>query len=162
MPCLEKGRKKKKEEKRDYVAKVRVSLVRENTRNEPITINSQYDAANLKFIKREFEGSDREKFICLHLTVKHTVISYEVVSIGSLNSAVVRPAEVFKGTLLANAAAIIVFHNHPSSGDPEPSPEDIAVTKRLVDAGKLLGIDTLDHIIYGDTGFVSLKERGVM
>ena len=144
-----------------YIARIRLSLLREDTAEEPIIINSQHDAANLDFIKEEFTESDRERFICLHLNVKHAVISFEVVSVGSLNFAPVHPREVFKGAILSNSAAIIVMHNHPS-GDPEPSAEDIAVTKRLVDAGKLIGIEVLDHIIFGDKGFVSLKERGVM
>lgn len=99
--------------------------------------------------------------ICLHLDIKHAVISYEIVSVGSLNFSVVHPREVFKGAFLANAGAVIVYHNHPS-GDPEPSAEDITVTKRLVDAGKILGIEVLDHIIFGDRGFISLKELGLM
>ncbi len=144
-----------------YVARIKLSVVKESTGIEPIAIESQYDAANLKFIRDEIVHSDREVFICLHLNIKHAVISYEIVSVGSLNFSVVHPRECFKGALLANAAAIIAYHNHPS-GDPEPSPEDIAVTKRLVDAGKILGIEVLDHIIFGNRGFISLQERGLM
>jgi len=150
-----------REEDRTYVAKVKVSLVKEGTVNERIVIDSQHDAANLQFIRDELLASDREMLICLHLNIKHAVISYEIVSVGSLNFSVVHPRECFKGALLANAAAIIVYHNHPS-GDETPSAEDVAVTKRLVDAGKILGIEVLDHIIFGDSRFVSLQERGLM
>jgi len=149
------------EKDRSYVAKVRVSLVRENTRSEPIVISSEDDAASLEFIKEELALSDREIFICLHLTIKHTVISYEVVSTGSINAAVIHPREVFKGAILANAAAVILYHNHPS-GDPAPSAEDIAVTNRVKEAGKTLGIEVLDHLIFGGEDFFSLKERGLM
>ena len=150
-----------KEEDRPYIAKVKVSLVKEGTVNERIVIESHYDAANLRFIRDELLASDREMLICLHLNIKHAVISYEIVSVGSLNFSVVHPRECFKGAMLANAAAVIVYHNHPS-GDPEPSAEDVTVTKRLVDAGKILGIEVLDHIVFSDKGFVSLKDRGLM
>jgi DNA repair protein RadC len=82
------------------------------------------------------------------------------VSIGTLDSSLVHPREVFKDAILASAAAIIVVHNHPS-GDPSPSAEDRRITTRLQECGTLLGIELLDHIILGDNRFVSLKERGV-
>jgi DNA repair protein RadC len=92
------------------------------------------------------------------LDTKNRLLSWETVSLGTLSTSVVHPREVFKGAILANAASIILCHNHPS-GDPKPSAEDIAITKRLAEAGKILGIDVLDHIIFGEEGFVSLKER---
>lgn len=79
--------------------------------------------------------------------------------IGSLNASIVHPREVMKPAILSNAASILIGHNHPS-GQPEPSQEDINVTRRLKDAGKLMGIDLLDHIVMGDDSFVSLKEKG--
>ncbi|MEW9673574.1 RadC family protein [Ammoniphilus sp. 3BR4] len=85
----------------------------------------------------------------------------EKVSVGSLNSAIVDPREVFKAAILHNAASIIVGHNHPS-GDPTPSREDLSVTNRLVEAGKILGIEVLDHLILGEERFQSLKESGMM
>ena len=106
-----------------------------------VPASSENDAASLEFIKEELALSDREIFICLHLTIKHTVISYEVVSTGSINAAVIHPREVFKGAILANAAAVILYHNHPS-GDPDPSAEDIAVTNRVKEAGKTLGMSS--------------------
>ncbi len=144
-----------------YIAKIKLSLIRENTSSKPIVINGPDDVASLDFIREEIISSDRENFVCLHLSIKHSVLSYEIVSVGSLNCSVVHPRETFKGALLANAAAVILAHNHPS-GSPEPSPEDVKVTKRLVEAGDILGVQILDHMVFGDTGFVSFKERGLM
>jgi len=137
-----------------YIAKIKLSVVREDTGTKRIEISSPEDVANLDFIQSELISSDREKFICIHLNIKHVVISYEVVSIGSLNSSVVHPRETLKGAILANAAAIILAHNHPSNC-VQPSPEDITVTKRLIEAGNILGIQTLDHITVGDGKFFS-------
>ncbi len=92
------------------------------------------------------------------LNTKNNITGINVVSIGSLNSSLVHPREVFKAAILGNAAAIILAHNHPS-GDPSPSPEDLEITRRLVEAGKILGIEVLDHVIIGDR-WESLKERG--
>src|SRR5438552_3117959 len=104
--------------------------------------------------------SDREQFVVALLTVRHRLIGLHTVSVGCLTSSLVHPREVFKPALLASAAALVVAHNHPS-GDPEPSAEDIALTRRLVSAGTLLGIEVLDHAILGADGrHVSLKERG--
>lgn len=104
------------------------------------------------------QGLDRENFVVLLLDTKNKVIGINTVSIGTLNSSLVHPREVFKPAILASAAALILAHNHPS-GDPKPSREDIEVTKRLIEAGGLLGIQVLDHIIVGDY-CVSLKEQG--
>jgi DNA repair protein RadC len=96
------------------------------------------------------------------LDVKNQVIGIHTVSIGNLNSAIVSPREVFKAAILANAASIILGHNHPS-GDTTPSPEDIQVTQVLFQAGKLLDIDVLDHVIIGEDGaFCSLRRDGKM
>jgi len=93
----------------------------------------------------------------LCVTTKHRVIAYHEVSRGTLDSTLVHPREVFKAAILANAAAIIVCHNHPS-GAPSPSPDDVELTRRLVATGNLLGIDVLDHIVVGDGRYYSLKE----
>lgn len=98
-----------------------------------------------------------EVFAILCLSTKHRVIAYHEVSRGTLDATLVHPREVFKAALLANAAAIILFHNHPS-GDPTPSGDDVQLTRRLVDAGTLLGVDVLDHIIVGDGRYYSFKE----
>lgn len=103
-----------------------------------------------------------EKFGILTLNTKNEVIGVHIISIGSLNQAVVHPREIFKAALLNNANSLVCFHNHPS-GDPAASPEDVALTQRLVDAGTIIGIHVLDHIIIGDDDrYISLKERGLM
>lgn len=103
----------------------------------------------------------QEVFGILVLNTKSKIVAVHEVSRGALNASIVHPREVFKPAVLHNAAAIICFHNHPS-GDPKPSREDIEITKRLVEAGNIMGIEILDHIIVGDDRYVSLKERGVM
>lgn len=100
-----------------------------------------------------------EVFGVLCLTTKHGVIAYHEVSRGTLDSTLVHPREVFKAALLANAAAIVAGHNHPS-GDPTPSPDDAALTRRLVAAGELLGVPVLDHVVIGDGRYYSFKAAG--
>ena len=105
---------------------------------------------------------DREVFALALLTIRRRVICLHTVSVGCLSSSLVHPREVFKPAILAGpgASAVLLAHNHPS-GCPEPSAEDLTLTRRLVDAGRLLGIDVLDHIILGENGrFVSLRDRG--
>jgi DNA repair protein RadC len=106
---------------------------------------------------------DREHFMVILLDRKNAPIGINTVSIGSLTASVVHMREVFKPAILANAAAILCGHNHPS-GDPAPSHEDRALTQRLVDAGKLLGIAVLDHIVLGDgtTAFFSFADQGLL
>jgi DNA repair protein RadC len=106
--------------------------------------------------------SDREVFAVALLTVRHRLLGLHTVSVGCLTSSLVHPREVFKPAILAGSAALLLAHNHPS-GDPEPSAEDIALTRRLTAAGQLLGMEILDHLILGEAGrFVSLRERGVL
>lgn len=120
-------------------------------------ISSPENAAK---IMREFVGSsDREVFVVLSLNTKNEPTHIEKVSVGSLNASIIHPREVFKSAILSNAANIILGHNHPS-GRPQPSYEDIEATKRLYEVGKLIGIDVLDHIIFTDDSFYSLKESG--
>lgn len=102
--------------------------------------------------------ADREHFVVLLLNTQNKPIGVNTVSIGTLNSSIVHPREVFKPAILASAASIVAMHNHPS-GDPEPSDEDIEVTKKLDAAGKLLGIPCRDHVIIGEGRYVSLRER---
>ena len=101
----------------------------------------------------------KEHFVALHLDSKNRLSCLDVVSTGSLNASIVHPREVFKGVLLSSAAALILLHNHPS-GDPTPSREDLELTGRLKEAGELLGIRVLDHIVIGNGCFVSLADRG--
>ncbi|QCT01975.1 DNA repair protein RadC [Paenibacillus algicola] len=128
-------------------------------RGEPVIIRSPRDAADL--LSEELRSLHKEHFVCLFLNTKNHVIAQETLSIGSLNAAVVHPREVFRAAIKSSCASLVCAHNHPS-GDPTPSPEDIALTTRLVEAGSIIGIDVLDHIIIGDGSFVSLKERGLM
>ena len=100
-----------------------------------------------------------EVFAILCLTTKYRVIAYHEVSRGTLDSTLVHPREVFKAALLANAAAIVVCHNHPS-GDPTPTADDVEVTRRLAAAGQVVGIEMLDHIVVGDGRYYSFKEGG--
>jgi DNA repair protein RadC len=102
-----------------------------------------------------------ETFGLLALDVRRRLRHEAVVSVGCLTSSLVHPREVFQEAVVARAAALILFHNHPS-GDPEPSPEDVALTRRLCSAGTLMGIEVLDHIVLGAGRFVSLKERGLL
>jgi len=101
-----------------------------------------------------------ENLWLITLDTKNNITGIFTVSTGSLNSSIVHPREVFKRAVLQNAASIIICHNHPS-GDPTPSPEDINITKRIYNAGQILGIELLDHIIIGDNKYTSLKENGV-
>jgi len=94
----------------------------------------------------------------MHLNIKNQIISFEVVSTGSLTSSLVHPREVYKGAILSNAASVIFMHNHPS-GDPEPSNDDMEITRRLEKAGNILGIDVLDHIIVASGGFYSFRQN---
>lgn len=109
---------------------------------------------------RDYLGEvDREHFVVMCLDTKNQPTNISTVHIGSLNASIVHPREVMKTAILSNAASIICCHPHPS-GDPTPSPEDIDVTERLAEVGKIVGIELLDHIIIGDGKFISLKEKG--
>lgn len=106
------------------------------------------------------QGADREHFCIAMLDRKGNLLGLNTVSVGSLSSSVVHPREVFKPAIVIGASSIILCHNHPS-GDTTPSNEDIAVTRKLVEGGKILGIEVLDHVIIGDR-YCSLKERGLI
>lgn len=108
-----------------------------------------------------FRYLDREHFEILHLDTKNDFVAKELISIGSLNSSIVHPREVFKGAILNNSASIILLHNHPS-GDVRPSKEDINITQRLIKSGEILGIKVLDHLILGDGTYLSFKEENII
>ena len=112
-------------------------------------------------IGRKLRAESREHFLVLLLNARHECVAVETVSIGSLNASIVHPREVFRPAVVASAASIIVAHNHPS-GDPEPSEEDIAITRRLAQVGELLGICLLDHCVIARRGVVSLRARGLL
>jgi DNA repair protein RadC len=121
-------------------------------------IRSPSDAANL--LLSEMQTLEQEHLVTVILNTRNRVLAVHTVYIGSLNTSVVRVGELFREAIRRNAAAILVAHNHPS-GDPAPSPEDVAVTRQIVEAGKLMDIDVLDHLVIGRGRFVSLKERGL-
>jgi len=110
-----------------------------------------------EYASQRLLGADKEHFMILHLDSKNRVIKDETVSIGTLNSSLIHPREIFKSAIKESANAIILVHNHPS-GDPAPSEEDEEITKRLFDAGELLNIKLLDHVIVGDEGWWSWRE----
>lgn len=125
-------------------------------KDNKVNISSPKDVSvlfmeEMRYFKKEF-------FKVLLLNTKNEIIMIDEVSIGNLNSAIVHPREVFKNAIKKSASTIILIHNHPS-GNPQPSREDIELTDRLVEAGKILGIEVLDHIIIGDGVFSSLKEK---
>jgi DNA repair protein RadC len=103
----------------------------------------------------------KELFMTLHLDSKNRIICMDIVSMGSLNQSIVHPRHVFSTACISNAAAIICVHQHPS-GDPSPSSEDIAITRRLKEAGEIMGIKILDHIIIGEGEYLSFVERGLL
>ncbi|WP_342432465.1 DNA repair protein RadC [Neobacillus sp. FSL H8-0543] len=127
--------------------------------NDRYVIRSPEDGAN--FVMNDMRFLSQEHFVCLYLNTKNQVLHKKTIFIGSLNASIVHPREVFREALKRSAASIIAIHNHPS-GDPAPSREDIEVTKRLVECGKMIGIDVLDHLIIGENKFVSLKEKGYL
>ncbi len=108
------------------------------------------------FVRRRTEGDPRESFFVFHLNNNHEIISFETVSIGTINQTLVHPREVFRAAIAIGASAIIIGHNHPS-GKAVPSREDIRVTKNLVEAGEILGIPVVDHLVVRRTGFYSFK-----
>ncbi len=129
-----------------------------STPEERPLIREAKDVAHL--LQSEMQLLDQEQLRVLVLNTKNQVLAIPTISSGTVNQSQVRPAEVFRPAVRANAPSIIVVHNHPS-GDPTPSREDVSVTRDLVAAGKLLDVELLDHIVIGHGRFVSLKDRGL-
>ncbi len=125
---------------------------------EKLRVTSPADAANL--VMSEMMFLEQEHLRLILLDTRNGVLGTPTIYVGSLNTSVIRIGELFRAAIKANAAAFIVVHNHPS-GDPAPSPEDVHVTRQIVQAGKLLDISLLDHIVIGRQRYVSLKERGL-
>lgn len=128
-------------------------------RGERRVVTCPEDVADYAAPRLRYEN--REHMCAMLLNVKNHIIAWETISIGSLDASVVHPREVFKPAIIKGAASIILVHNHPS-GDPTPSKEDLEVTARMVQVGKIMNISVLDHIIVGGDKFVSLKEKGVI
>ena len=139
----------------------KVTLVRENNvtqQQRPIVRDAQSAAT---ILAAYLAGEDREHFVVMMLNAKNRIIGINTVSVGNLTASLAHPREVFKPAILANAAAILVAHNHPS-GDTSPSQEDIALTRKLYEGGQLLGITLLDHIIVGDQDhWYSFQDDGI-
>ena len=141
-----------------------VKLVKEKT--------VKYDAESLKILSPEsvvgalniildLQNDAVKKVGIIALNTKNKVVGVHIISVGSLNASIVHPREIYKSAILNNSSTIIMFHNHPS-GDPTPSQEDIGITKRIFEAGKILGIELLDHLIIGEDKFVSLKQKNII
>jgi len=132
-------------------------LLQEGAREYTSIVRGPNDAAAYLMPILRYEV--KENFVALLLNTKNKIVGHRVISVGSLSASIVHPREVFKEAVKASAASIIVAYNHPS-GDPTPSREDVAVTERLIKAGKIMDIPVLDHIIIGDSRYISMKERG--
>ncbi len=128
-------------------------------RRDAVAVTSPRLAAEL--FMEQLRYKKKEHFEILLLNTKNRVISREIISMGSLNASIVHPREIFNAPLRKSAAALILVHNHPS-GDPSPSQEDLEITRRLAEAGNILGIAVRDHIIIGDGCYFSFKEKGLL
>jgi len=144
---------------KQYIPVYRVELVRERT----IKVAERRSVHNsdhvVAILKDELLKADRERLICMLLNSKNFIIGMDVVSVGTLNQSCAHPRELFKAAILANAASIILVHNHPS-GDPAPSQDDVQMTDRMRKAGEILGIKLLDHVIIGELGNYSFANAG--
>jgi DNA repair protein RadC len=121
-------------------------------------LNSPEDVTAM--VRSELKGKKKEHFLVLCLDTRNRLINRRPVSIGSLDTSIVHPREVFREAISSSSASLIFVHNHPS-GDPEPSKEDVELTKRLAKAGEIIGIDVLDHIIVCDKNYLSLKAKNL-
>jgi DNA repair protein RadC len=115
----------------------------------------------VRAVRKTIKDKAKEHFKLILLNTRNKIIGLSTVSIGTLNASLVHPREVFKDAIRHSASSVVVAHNHPS-GNPEPSEEDLKITRRLVDSGKILGIEVLDHIIIGKNAFISLKTKGLL
>lgn len=134
----------------------RVALSQFHERPQIRSPQDVYELMHLQFVAEK-----QEHFLAVLLDTKNRVLRSQTIFIGTLDSSLVHPREVYRAAVREGAACWIAVHNHPS-GDPTPSPEDIAITKRLKEAGELLGIALLDHLIIGDGNYTSLRERGYL
>ena len=136
-----------------------IKLIKEGRPQYSATITSPIDAVS--FIQKRIGASPQEHFVALFLNTRNSLLGWREISKGTLNANLVHPRETFLPAVQLMAAAIIVAHNHPS-GVTDPSKEDIEMTKRLQEAGKLLGIELVDHLIVSEDNFTSLKEQGML
>ena len=145
------------------MTKYRLELVKEESHKYEVEtrISCPKDIYEVLTKVCRIQCNAEEVFILITLNTKNIVTGYFEVHRGTINTSLVHPREVFKRALLNNANSIMVAHNHPS-GDPNPSKEDLQITERLKEAGNLLGINLLDHIIVGEDKYISLKEKGLL
>lgn len=136
-----------------------VMLVRDASLKVPDKC-ADHPAAVAEILRAHIGPADREHFVALFVSARKQIVGINTVSVGTLSASLVHPRELFKPAILIGAAAMLVGHNHPS-GDEQPSPEDRETTRRLVQAGQILGIPLLDHIIIGE-GFFSFRESGLL
>lgn len=148
-----------KKQEKIYALKEILERLLKADKNERIIINKPNDIA--KILIPRYRYATQENFIIVLLNTKNEIISINDISTGSLNSSIAEPREVFREVLKYPTSSVILAYNHPS-GNPNPSVEDIKITKKLVNAGKILGIDVLDHIIIGDNEFRSLKQDRII
>jgi DNA repair protein RadC len=146
--------------KENHLSIVSVKLVREAS--VPYAFTGQVNAPEhaVDLFRVFLEDEDREHFVALFLSTKNRPTAISTLGIGTLSQTMVHPREVFKAAILSNSAAVIMCHNHPS-GDPTPSADDVALTKRLARAGEIIGINVVDHVIVGDGSYVSMKACGL-
>jgi DNA repair protein RadC len=134
---------------------------RQDLEDEP----SRYELTNpqsvVKAVRASIQDKAKEHFKLVLLNVRNTILDISTISIGTVNASLVHPREVFKKAIAHGASSVVLAHNHPS-GNPEPSEDDVRLTQRLVEAGRLLGIEVLDHIVVTTKDFVSFKERGLL
>ena len=142
----------------ELAARYQVTFQPERPADRP-QINCPQDVFNL--LGPEMSALAQEQLRVLLLNTRNEVMAQRIVYQGNVNSSIVRPAEVLRAAVIESAPSIVIAHNHPS-GDPTPSPEDVSITRELVQGGKLLGIDLLDHIVIGGSKWVSLKEKKLM
>lgn len=153
----ESGAKMKKIRIRSIRAIFKNEVIRENA---PAWVTAKCSCSDNVFeLFRDLSKETKEHFVALHLDSKNRIVCYDLVSVGSLSASIVHPREVYKAALLSSAAAVLFLHNHPS-GETIPSREDIEITQRLREAGELLGIRVLDHIIIGEKGYYSFANAG--
>jgi len=142
---------------------LREAEVRYRTTKHPVlsdrTVRSSGDVEAMVREAGWYDGVPQERFIIIALDGKHRYVAHEVISVGTVDAALVHPRDAFRLAVLVNASAIIAVHNHPT-GDPTPSAEDRAVTRRLVKAGEIMGIELLDSIMVGDDSIASLRDLG--
>jgi DNA repair protein RadC len=137
---------------------MKYDLVSERHLRYSVKITNPADAYS---VLKRYAKSKQEQFLLITLNGAHDIIGLAIISIGLVNRTIVHPREVFRPAIKDAATAVIVAHNHPS-GHLEPSPEDIEITRHLIEVGELIGIPLLDHLVFSKTGFISLKERGLI